>query len=190
MTEPDRPEFEEAFIMLARATGRMRGMRRDDQQREGRAEMDAYWPVLQPFDLVDVVGAATSLMTTATSMPTAAAWRTSVAGEVKRKREHEDLAARRQEAFPEAVPTTVVVANPRIRLILDRMRERLKLGPEDPIARVKRDTNRERLQGRAETVASLLTDKQHRRTDHVSIKRLSTLLAALNSRLAELGADT
>ena len=97
---------------------------------------------------------------------------------------------RRQEAFPEAVSTTVVVANPRIRLILDQMRERLAHGPEDPIARVQRDTNRERLQGRAETVASLLTDKQHRRTDHVSIKRLSTLLAALNSRLAELGADT
>ena len=72
MTENDRPEFNRVFEMLTRATGRMRGMRREDQQREGRAEMDAYWPVLQPFDLVDVVGAATSLVTTATSMPSAA----------------------------------------------------------------------------------------------------------------------
>ena len=188
MTENDRPEFNRVFEMLTRATGRMRGMRREDQQREGRAEMDAYWPVLQPFDLVDVVGAATSLVTTATSMPSAAAWRTSVAGEVKRRREHEALAARRQEAFREAV-APVVVANPRIRLILDRMRDRLQQGPEDPIARVQRDTNRERLQGRAEVVASELAGKQHRRTDHVSTKRLSTLLKALNGRLAELGAD-
>ena len=110
-----------------------------------------------------------------------------MAGEVKRRREHEALAARRQEAFPDASPA-VVIANPRIRLILDRMRDRLQQGPEDPIARVQRDTNRERLQGRAETVASLLADKQ-RRNDDVSIKRLSTLRDALNTRLAELSAD-
>ena len=97
-------------------------------------------------------------------------------------------AARRQAKYPGAAPDAAVIANPRIRLILDRMRERLQQGPEDPIARVQRDTNRERLQGRAETVASLLADK-HRRTDHVSIDRLSTLRDALNARLAELSAD-
>lgn len=107
----DYGRFSGAWLTLARATGRPEEFGKGVHERR-RATIDAYWHVLKPLDIRDVLAAADELASTDDTMPSAARWR-AAAGEYRRQRTGGDHQADENRVVCSACRGTKWVLNPK-----------------------------------------------------------------------------